>query len=164
MKRLLAWLLPFVGAATGSAMGVALTLDYAIREADAIVHCRIIETAAITDAKPYGKVATAVVISSAKGPRKEEAIRLLFDNGLGCPNVSYAENEEVLVFARQTPAGTYETLNLYCGRFAVADGVARSVYLFSGFPPASQDLPVAEIIGRIKDEVRKTRPESGKAM
>jgi hypothetical protein len=52
---------------TASAMGVRLTLDHAVRDADAIVHCRIDAVGPISGAAPYNKIATSKVISSVKG-------------------------------------------------------------------------------------------------
>jgi hypothetical protein len=155
MKPLLVLMFFIASVVSLPAMGVALTLNYALQNADAIVHCRIDEVGPLADAAPYSKIARATVVSSSKGPVKGELLTLVFDNGLGCPNVTYTKGEEVVVFAKKNADGAYETMNLYCGRFEVVDGVVKSFYLFSGFPPKSEDFSVEDVLTRIREEIQK---------
>jgi hypothetical protein len=39
-----------------------------------------------------------------------------------CPNVRYAEGEDVLLFAKKMPNGHYETLYADAGKFLIKDG------------------------------------------
>jgi len=115
-------------------MGIGLTEQQARKDSDIIAHVRIVATTPAPDlfdkkSSPsdlkidsFSQLATAQVLTPVKECKEGDVLTLAFNNGFTCPNITYREKEECLVFLKKSPDGPYHTMNLYCGRFTVKDG------------------------------------------
>jgi hypothetical protein len=142
-------------------MGIGLTEHQARTESDIIAHVRIVATTPAPDpfaTKPVGdlktdsfsQLATAQVLTSLKGCKEGDVLTLAFNNGFGCPNITYTEKEECLVFLKKSPDGPYHTLNLYCGRFTVKDGQVQHFYLMRTPGQTPESVPLNTVLEWLK--------------
>jgi hypothetical protein len=68
----------------------------------------------------YGKIAKVKVTDSIKGLDVDSVIELENDAvNVDCPNVSYDQGEDILLFAIKMPNGHYETLYADAGKFSI---------------------------------------------
>ncbi|HSI10312.1 MAG: hypothetical protein ACAH89_03050 [Rariglobus sp.] len=163
MRTLLLTLLICCPSVTGFGLGAALNEKTVREKSDIIAHVTIIATSPVAT-KPsapseatgpkldsFSSVATARVLSPVKGCKEGDSLRLAFDNGFGCPNVSYTPNEECLVFLQKGPDGVYTTMNLYCGRFTVKAGQVSDFYLMHPMGQAPQTLPLSTVLAWLRE-------------
>jgi hypothetical protein len=92
-----------------------------IEPSDLIARVMILNIRSI-EAEPghYGKIALAKVVESIKGLKTGTVFEL--ENELVnvvCPNISYREREEVLLFAKALPNGHYVTVYADAGKIAI---------------------------------------------
>src|SRR4029450_1630117 len=84
------------------------SLEKGLKEADIIAHIRvtsdvqIIPYAPKLDPREYGRIATATVLTSFKGCKTGDTLKLNHTNGFGCPNVIYRTESEYIVFLRKS--------------------------------------------------------------
>ncbi|MBC8041089.1 MAG: hypothetical protein H7Y06_11135 [Opitutaceae bacterium] len=163
MRTLLLALMICCPSLTGFGMGVGLNEKAAREKSDIIAHVTIVATSPVAT-KPsapteaagpkldsFSRVATARVITPVKGCKEGDTLRLAFDNGYGCPNVSYTPNEECLVFLQKGPDDVYTTMNLYCGRFTVNAGQVSHFYLMHPRGQAPQTLPLTTVLAWLRE-------------
>lgn len=71
----------------------------------------------------YTKIAYAQVSDPIKGVEAGRILEIENDTaGIVCPNVRYAEGEDVLVFAKPLPNGHYHTTYASTGKFLIKNG------------------------------------------
>jgi len=93
-----------------------------IRPAEVIARITIISVQDTGANEGYSKIAFARVTDSIKGPEVGNVIKLENDVAdADCPNVKYAEGEDVLLFAKKMPNGHYETVYADAGKFLIED-------------------------------------------
>ena len=143
-------------------MGAQLTEHQARAESDIIAHVRIVATTPAPDPlapKPaasdlkldsFSQLATAQVLTPVKGCKEGDVLTLAFNNGFCCPNITYTEKEECLVFLKKSSDGPYHTMNLYCGRFTVKDGQVQYFYLMHVPSEAPEFMPLKTVLTWLK--------------
>jgi hypothetical protein len=148
-------------------LGIGLTEQQARKESDIIAHVRIVATTPAPDlfdnksspsdlkTDSFSQLATAQVLTAAKGCKEGDVLTLAFNNGYGCPNIHYTEKEECLVFLKKSPDGPYHTLNLYCGRFTVEKGQVQGFYLMHAPGQAPESVPLNTVLTWLKQPASK---------
>ena len=93
-----------------------------IKPAEVIARVTIISVHDTGAKEGYSKIAFARVTDSIKGSEVGNVIELENDVAdTDCPNVKYAEGEDVLLFAKKMPNGHYETVYADAGKFLIKD-------------------------------------------
>src|SRR5262245_38027400 len=113
-------LLSAIASASNAEQIIIRDVKELIEPSDLIARVRILRS--IDDAEPgeYGKIALAKVVESIKGLKTGAVFEL--ENELvnvACPNVSYREREEVLLFAKALPNGHYVTVYADAGKITI---------------------------------------------
>ena len=95
--------------------------------ADLIARVKVVSVRETGARDGYAKVAWVQVAEAVKGTEAGTFFELGSDSVAGghpvaCPNVSYAAGEDVLLFARKLPDGTYHTLYSDTGKFPIREG------------------------------------------
>ena len=137
------------------------SLEKALKEADIIAHIRITSDVQIIpytpklDPREYRRIATATVLTSFKGCKAGDTLKLNHTNGFGCPNVIYRTECEYIVFLRKSSdEGRFDTMNLYAGQFPIQDDMVLGFYLLRGYRyPDDLRLPLARVLDFLSHEV-----------
>jgi len=143
-----------------------LSLEKALKEADIIAHIRITSAVQIIpytpklDPREYRRIATATVLTSFKGCKAGDTLKLNHTNGFGCPNVIYRAECEYIVFLRKSSdEGRLDTMNLYAGQFPIEDGMVLGFYLLRGYRyPDDLRLPLTRVLDFLSCEVKTKAP------
>lgn len=94
-----------------------------VEPADVIARVTVLSVRETGAKEGYSKIAYARVTDAVKGLELGDVFEL--ENDLAdviCPNVRYSEGEDVLLFAKKTRNGRYETLYADAGKFLIKDG------------------------------------------
>jgi len=138
------------------------SLEKSLKEADIIAHIRITSDVQIIpyapklDPREYRRIAAATVLTSFKGCKAGDTLKLNHTNGFGCPNVIYTTEREYIVFLKKSSAeGRFDTMNLYAGQFQIEDGMVLGFYLLRGYRyPDDLRLPLAKVLDFLSHEVK----------
>ena len=138
------------------------SLENALKEAHIIAHIRItsdiqmIPYTSKLDPREYRRIATATVLTSFKGSKAGDTLKLNHTNGFGCPNVIYTTEREYIVFLKKSSdEGRFDTMNLYAGQFQIEDGMVLGFYLLRGYRyPDDLRLPLAKVLDFPSHEVK----------
>jgi hypothetical protein len=98
-----------------------------VKPADLIARVKIVSVRETGAKDGYAKIAWAQVVEAVKGAEAGQFFDLENESvsggrPIGCPNVSYAAGEDVLVFARKLPNGNYHTLYADAGKIPIREG------------------------------------------
>ncbi|HLL75330.1 MAG TPA: hypothetical protein VK421_08685 [Pyrinomonadaceae bacterium] len=98
-----------------------------VKLSDLIARVKIVSVRETGAKEGYAKIASVQIAEAFKGGGKGKFFDLEFEAvnfgvPVSCPNVSYAEGEDVLLFARRLPNGNYHTLYADAGRFLISEG------------------------------------------
>jgi hypothetical protein len=151
MKRLLLTvllLLSTVGVSTAEQIEIRHVSEL-IEPAEVIARVTILCVWETGAQEGYGKVAYARVTDSIKGLEADCTFEVEnYRVNIECPNVSYVEGEDVLLFAKSMKNGHYETVYMDAGKFLIETGAVSKQPFTKG---QNYDSARAEI----KREVRK---------
>ena len=121
-----------------------------IKPSDAIARVTIISVRETGAQEGYTKIAYASVTDAVTGVEVGGILELENDAAnVICPNVRYAEGEDVLVFAKKLPNGHYETTYADAGKFLI-EGEAV------GKQPFKTGQSYRSARAEIRRELRKT--------
>ncbi len=92
-----------------------MTFDELVSESSLVAKVKIGKT---KDDKHYRfkRIADVLVQDAIAGCAKGDRIKLRYDNGYACPNVTYKEGEEIVLFAIKDIDGTYSTVGYDNGK------------------------------------------------
>ena len=98
-----------------------------VKLSDLIARVKVISVRESGAREGYAKIAIVQAVEAFRGIEAGEFFDLEYEavhDGVpvGCPNVSYAAGEDVLLFARKLPSGNYHTLHADAGKFLVSEG------------------------------------------
>ena len=93
----------------------AMSLDELVYESSLIAKVKIVQTEK-TKHSGYMKIAHVLIQDAIVGCATADIIKLRFDNGEACPNVTYVKDEEFLLYAVQDIDGTYSTVGYSNGK------------------------------------------------
>ena len=97
----------------------------------------------------YSKIAYAKVTDPIKGIHPDSILEIENDDaGVVCPNVSYAEGEDVLVFATKMANGHYQTLYAETGKFLIKNDLINKHPFRTGSNYASARQEVEREMGK----------------
>ena len=97
----------------------------------------------------YSKIAYAKVTDPIKGLKLDSTLEIENDAvGVVCPNVSYSEGEDVLVFATKMANGHYQTLYAETGKFLITNGLIDKHPFRTGSNYASARRAVEREMGK----------------
>lgn len=97
----------------------------------------------------YSKIAYAKVTDPIKGLQLNSILEIENDAfGVGCPNVTYSEGEDVLVFATKMANGHYQTLYAETGKFLITNGLIGQHPFRTGSNYASARREVEREMGK----------------
>jgi len=112
-------LLFIIGSSTAEQIEIRYVSEL-IKPADLIARISIISIQETGAKEGYTKIAQARVTDSIKGLGVDNVFELENDvANVKCPNVGYAEGEDVLLFAKKMSNGRYETLYADAGKFII---------------------------------------------
>jgi hypothetical protein len=100
-----------------------VSLDKKVQECELIAYVEIGTVSTIQHYKlqnaprKLSQTAEVKIIKSIKGLNVNQTFNLEFNNGLGCPNVTYKQGEKCIIFAKKMKNGNYYTYNTYFGKF-----------------------------------------------
>jgi hypothetical protein len=142
-----------------------------LSEADTIARVRVLDVADLPkpnrpvneeDEFVNTRISRAEIVDPLKGAVAKATIRIEHHNGLLCPNVIYAANEEYLVFLRKVP-GTdrYVTIGFYSGAYQIEKHFIEGFYLFEEKKP-QQYKKANAVIADLRERLKQVAAPAGK--
>ena len=120
-----------------------------IKPSEVIARATIICVMATGATEGYSKIAYAKVTDPIKGLKVGSILEIENeDAGVACPDVSYSEGEDVLVFATRMVNGHYETVYAETGKFLIEDELIDK-------PPFGKQISYKSARREIEREIEK---------
>ena len=154
-KYLIAPALVLLSAASAAAEQIEVRrVSELVKPSDLIARVTILHVRETGASEGYGKIAVASVVEALKGAEVGSLIELGNDFvNIACPNVFYAEGEDVLLFAKKMPDGRYETTYAAAGKILIKDGRVSQ-------QPFKQDQSYDSAVAEVRREIVKLEGES----
>lgn len=129
-------------------------LEQAVSESDVIARVTILSVRDLDSRDEDGRIATAEVTHSEKGPGKGERFNIEFSSESSRPDVDYRPGDDCLLFAVRTPNGRYRAYDSHYGKLPVRE------HMVQGWYPLGLPQPVSSVFVELLKLSRQIRLEA----